>query len=216
MNRILMAAAALAFTLGVASSAAARPGFATTAVNLRAGPSTGFPVVTTIPGGAAVDIHGCEAGYVWCDVGWGGTRGWVAGRYLQFVYNDRRVLLPSFAATVGLPIIGFSVGSYWDNYYRDRSWYRRRAYWSGRYDHRHYRGARVNRRGDVNRRGNYVHGHVNVPRHVNRGRTMLPSTPAGEARHIERHMRRELRRANHSGGSSGERVFHPKARPTGG
>lgn len=208
MNRILMAAAALAFTLVAASSAAARPGFATTAVNLRAGPSTGFPVVTTIPGGAAVDIHGCEAGYGWCDVGWGGTRGWVAGQYLQFVYNDRRVLLPSFAATVGLPIIGFSVGSYWGSYYRDRPWYHRRAYWSARYGHDHYRGVQVHRR------GGYVHGRVSVPHYVNRGHTRLPSTPAAEARHIERHMRHELRRENHRGGSSGERVFHPKTSPS--
>lgn len=141
MNRFLMAAAALAITVGASSAAAARPGFATANVHMRAGPSSGFPAVTTIPSGAEVNIHGCHAGYDWCDVGWSGTRGWVDAQYLQFIYRDRRVLLPSFAATVGLPIIAFSVGSYWDNYYRDRSWYHRRAYWHRYYGHHHDRQA---------------------------------------------------------------------------
>src|SRR5581483_11067739 len=108
MKHILIAAAALA-VIGAPAAAMARAGFATSDVNMRAGPATDFPVITTIPAGADVNIHGCIAGYDWCDVGWSGDRGWVEASYLQFVYHDRRVLLPDYAAEVAIPIVTFAV-----------------------------------------------------------------------------------------------------------
>ncbi|MGB7260095.1 MAG: SH3 domain-containing protein, partial [Pseudolabrys sp.] len=134
MQRFLIAAVAFAAVAGMPAAAMARAGYAVADVNMRAGPSTAFPAVTTIPAGAGVNIHGCLDGYDWCDVGWAGDRGWVEGEYLQFLYHERRVLLPSYAAVIGLPIIAFSVDTYWHRHYRHRSWYHRRAYWR-----RHYR-----------------------------------------------------------------------------
>jgi uncharacterized protein YraI len=132
-----MAAIAAAAAFAAPAAAMARPGFVTTKLYIRAGPSTSFPVVDTLPSGARVDIHGCLSGYTWCDVSWRGERGWVAARYLDFVYRGRRVFLPEYAVEVGFPIVSFSVGSYWNNYYRHRRFYHRRNYFE-----RHFRGHR--------------------------------------------------------------------------
>lgn len=125
--RTLLAAAAF---LGVATGAAlAQNAYTTANVNMRSGPSTQYPAVTTLPNGAAVDVHGCLDGWTWCDTSWRGFRGWVSGRYLQMLYNDRRVYLPDYAPRIGIPIITFSFGNYWDRWYRDRPWYRERDRW---------------------------------------------------------------------------------------
>ncbi len=127
----------LALSVAAPAAAMARPGFATTDVHMRAGPSTGFPAITTVNGGARVQIHGCLDSYNWCDVSWRGERGWIYARYLQFTYHHRRVRLPLYGARVDLPVIGFSVGTYWRHHYRHRHFYSRRDYWRHRYDRRH-------------------------------------------------------------------------------
>jgi uncharacterized protein YraI len=138
MNMISKAAGlALALTLGLSSAASAAPGYATGNVNLRAGPSTAYPVVSTLRAGDPVEIYGCLSGYSWCDVNWNGYRGWVSSNYLQTVYQSRRVRLVERPPAV----ISFSFGSYWDDHYRGRSFYRDRD----RYDRRE---ARQDRRQD--------------------------------------------------------------------
>lgn len=135
MRRRIILGLALALTAAAPATAMARPGFVTTDVHLRAGPSTNFPVVTTIFDGARVHIHGCLHDYKWCDVSWRGDRGWIYARYLQFRYGHHRVRLPRFAARIDLPIVGFSVGRYWHRHYRHRHFYSRRDYWRDRYRH---------------------------------------------------------------------------------
>lgn len=124
--------------------ALAARGYATTDVNMRAGPGTGYPIVTTIPARGPVNIHGCLSNRSWCDVTWDGHRGWVSARYLEYFYRDRYVYLPQHFGTVGVPIITFEFGPYWDNYYRGRRWYGRRDYW--RDYQRHHGGSRYYRR----------------------------------------------------------------------
>ena len=74
-------------------AAAATVAVATGNVNLRAGPSTGYPVVVVVPVGARIVTHGCLPGYTWCDIGFGSYRGWVSARYVQVVYNGAPVVL---------------------------------------------------------------------------------------------------------------------------
>ena len=110
---------------------AATPVAMTTAdLNLRAGPGVRFPVVATIPDGANVRIYGCIDAYSWCDVGWGGDRGWVAGAYLQVVYLGRPVVVTAVVAPrIGIHVIVFDHG-YWVRHYATRPWYRSwRVYW---------------------------------------------------------------------------------------
>lgn len=75
-----------------ASSAAAQTRLAevTTNLNLRAGPDTHYPIVTTIPRGAEVSIFSCTSRYGWCDVGFSTRRGWVSADYLLFLEERRR------------------------------------------------------------------------------------------------------------------------------
>lgn len=126
MFRFLKAAgAAVLLSLGLASSGVAAPGYATGNVNLRAGPGTDYPVVTTLAAGTGLTIHGCLSGYSWCDVTWRGNRGWASSNYLQASYQSRRVRVVQAAP----PIISFNIGTYWGNYYSHRSWYRDRSRW---------------------------------------------------------------------------------------
>jgi len=112
--------------------ASAEPGFATVAVNMRAGPGTSFPVLQVIPAGARLDIVGCLSDYDWCDVSWGNARGWVAGSYLEARLDRRRV--PVLRGRP--PVVGFDFNRYWDDHYRGRSFYSHRDQWHSRYQGR--------------------------------------------------------------------------------
>ncbi|MBB5753538.1 SH3 domain-containing protein [Prosthecomicrobium pneumaticum] len=112
----------LMFT-GIGTAEAAVRAVAVTDVNLRAGPSVGYPVVTTLPAGARVTAYGCVRGATWCDVGFAGWRGWVAAAYLEVLYRGRPVVLgPAVAPAVGIVTVDFS-RAYWDRYYVGRPWY---------------------------------------------------------------------------------------------
>jgi uncharacterized protein YraI len=134
MRRFLMPlAASFVATVAAPSLAAAQDAVVTADLNMRAGPSTSFPVVDVIPESAPVDVHGCLGGYSWCDVSSQGNRGWVSASYLSYAANGSYTPLIEYTSDVEIPIITYSVGSYWDSYYRDRPWYGRRAIWRDRW-----------------------------------------------------------------------------------
>jgi len=92
--------------------------FTRDAVNVRAGPDRAFPVVSWLPARSSVRVFGCTSGRRWCDIAAGrGTRGWVDARYLS---NSVR----------NVPIVRFSLPSYWDRNYRSRPWYSDRNQWA--------------------------------------------------------------------------------------
>lgn len=98
-------------------------------VNLYAGPAGDYPVVAQVPGGVQMAVMGCVAGYSWCDVSLPGLRGWVYGGYLSYPYQGSPVPLLNYGATIGLPVVTFSIGAYWGSYYRDRPWYGNQSRW---------------------------------------------------------------------------------------
>ncbi|MEP6942242.1 MAG: SH3 domain-containing protein [Betaproteobacteria bacterium] len=98
-------------------------------VSVRAGPNPQYPVVAQVGSGAPVEVFGCLDDWSWCDVGYSDLRGWVYGPYLNYVYYGSRVPLYTYAPSLGIPIVSFSIGSYWDRYYYGRPWYGRRDYW---------------------------------------------------------------------------------------
>lgn len=123
-----LAGAALA--IAVPLSAQAGSGYLSVNLNLRAGPSVHYPVVRFAPRGAAVNVYGCVDDYGWCDVSWGGNRGWVSGQYLDYDYYDRRVPVIDYGPRLGLGLISFSFGNYWDRHYRHQSWYGKRNHYN--------------------------------------------------------------------------------------
>jgi uncharacterized protein YraI len=122
----------------IALPALAQDASVTADLNMRAGPGTQYPVITTIPAGRSIDIYGCEGGLNWCDVSWRGNRGWVYSDYLNYTYRDRTRPVAEWGARVDLPIISFSFGDYADRHYRGMPWYDDRDRWDrdrgGRWD----------------------------------------------------------------------------------
>ncbi|WP_205648545.1 SH3 domain-containing protein [Acuticoccus kandeliae] len=127
----LAAGALLGLTLATSANALVVgkpiPSVATATVNLRAGPSTAYPVVVVVPVGAPVATHGCTSSYAWCDVSFGTYRGWVASAYITATHRGATVAVTAAtAATVGIVVVGFS-RAYWDTHYVAYPWYGRWA-----------------------------------------------------------------------------------------
>lgn len=130
MNRLNFGLAAVVAGLVVAPNlASALSAITTESTSLRAGPAFDFPVVDRIPSEVRVNVHGCVRGYRWCDVSWRDARGWMQGDELAYLDDGRRVAILEYGPRIGLPILGYSVDTYWDRYYRGRPWYGERARW---------------------------------------------------------------------------------------
>ena len=123
-----IAALLLAIPLGVAAQTA----YVNTDVNVRAGPDSTYPLVGWLQAGTSVSVGGCVAGYAWCDVYVGNLRGFVYSTYLSYPYQSNQVPIYTYGPALGLPLITFSLGNYWDNYYRTQPFYGRRSYWAAR------------------------------------------------------------------------------------
>jgi len=118
-----------ALLLAAFGIASAQNAYTARPMNVRAGPNREYPLVAQLGPGAPLNVNGCLSGYSWCDVSFDGNRGWMYASGISFVYNGGRVPLYSYGAQLGLPILTFSLGAYWDRYYRGRPWYSQRSTW---------------------------------------------------------------------------------------
>ncbi|WP_267223841.1 SH3 domain-containing protein [Dyella silvae] len=124
----------LLLLLGLAAPSHAQVfnGVVTSYVDLYAGPGIAYPTIAQLRAGTAVNIQGCTTGWAWCDVVTMGARGWVAGTFVRYMYQNQPVYVTDYGARIGIPVVAFSIGVYWGNYYRDRPFYRNRDYWYSR------------------------------------------------------------------------------------
>ncbi|MFC5579737.1 SH3 domain-containing protein [Rhodanobacter terrae] len=133
LTRLALASLSVAsLSLAFPALARAADAYVTGNVNLRAGPDPDYPLIDQIPAGTEVDVQGCTDGWEWCDVIVFGNRGWIAGNYIEYEYDDRPVLVPEYGAQIGIPIVTFVIGDYWGHYYRSRPFYRDRDRWYSR------------------------------------------------------------------------------------
>ena len=84
---ILAAAAALPSVAGAQTIAYAEGG----TTNCRAGPGTGYPVLTKVYGGTPVQILGSQGG--WYSLSANGQQCWMAGSRLQFVQGRSPIVV---------------------------------------------------------------------------------------------------------------------------
>jgi uncharacterized protein YraI len=99
-----------------------------------AGPDYDYPRLFTISYGRQVNIHGCLRDWSWCDISFRSDRGWIPGREIAANYRGRRRSVNMVAPYLGIGILSFRFGNYWDEHYRDRSFYRERDRWERRYN----------------------------------------------------------------------------------
>jgi len=118
--------------LVLATTASAQSAYTTQDVNVRAGPGRDYPLVAWLAPGTQVAVVGCLNTWKWCDVIVGSNRGWVYARFLASPYQNQNVPIISGGATIGLPIVTFSIVPYWNSYYRGRPWYSNRPHWEHR------------------------------------------------------------------------------------
>lgn len=130
MKKLQLIAAIFGTTILGAAAAHAAPGYSTANVNMRAGPDIDFPRVDLIPEGSLIEIKGCLNDESWCDVIWGGSRGWVISEYLAFDYRGEYRPLPDIGiAAIRVPAIRFVANDYWGRFYVGRPWYNDRNRW---------------------------------------------------------------------------------------
>lgn len=147
---------ALAFVLASAGSAAAFPATATTDLNVRAGPGTGYSVIDTLQAGDTVEVTGTRGS--WYQLASGG---WASGSYLDSQgsaaadpYEPGYTVVETYgppAFYVGVdPYYWDDAGFYW--YWRDGRRHRvSHDDWRGR-DYRDFRFTDARHRSDFERR----------------------------------------------------------------
>lgn len=118
-----------AIVVTVPTAAYAQSGYVSKDVNLRAGPAREYPSLAILRAGVSISVLGCLTGYQWCDVLAGPNRGWVYAGNIVYPYQGSSVPVITYGAALGLGIVAFSVGHYWDSHYRARPWYGQRQQW---------------------------------------------------------------------------------------
>ncbi len=126
---VVAAAALTALSAGLAD---ARPATIATNTNLRQGPGTGFPVITTVPAGTVVEVIRC--GGEWCNVTAGGQPGYMIARNLGMGGpGPVRVVgaPPPPVVVVEPPPVYYGYGPYYGPrlYYGPGFYYGPRRYW---------------------------------------------------------------------------------------
>ncbi len=132
MRKYVLTAALVAAVLPV-TPAMARPaqGYTVRSTMLQAGPDRDYPTVRRLRANVGVTVYGCLRNWSWCDVDYRYDRGWVRGRDIAVSYRGRRSSIQPY---MGIGILSFMFGTYWDNHYRSRPFYSERPRWEQQYN----------------------------------------------------------------------------------
>ncbi|HEY6927130.1 MAG TPA: SH3 domain-containing protein [Steroidobacteraceae bacterium] len=114
------------------SAALADNAMTTESADLYAGPDDAYPVVAQLDSNMPIQVMGCLDDWSWCDVVADGTRGWMYAPDITYAYQGGYVPLYSYAPSLGIAVVPFSIDVYWDRYYHGRPWYGERERWAHR------------------------------------------------------------------------------------
>lgn len=130
MKRTMIALAVVAALAPLCASAS--DGYVNYDISLQAGPDESYPSIEELPAGTYIGVEGCVDGYTWCDVVAGDARGWIPGSFINEMYDNQPVILADYGPRISVPIVTFSIGTYWDQHYRSRPFYTQRTQWEER------------------------------------------------------------------------------------
>jgi uncharacterized protein YraI len=99
----------------------------TTSADLYAGPDDSYPMVAQVDSNTPVQVYGCLDDWSWCDVGFQDARGWLYSPDITYAYEGGYVPLYSYAPSLGIAVVPFSVDVYWGHYYQGRPWFAKRT-----------------------------------------------------------------------------------------
>lgn len=185
MKRLsLWGISSLALFSALTSVAQAQEAFTAKYVNLRAGPSREYPQVAVLPPNVRLRVYGCLSNYSWCDVQAGPNRGWLYAGNINYPYRNTYEPILGYGSVLGIGVIGFFVGDYWNAHYRHRPWYPDRDRWI----HRHPAPPRHPRFSEPHRERPHapaIRPHGQPPRHD--ARPGMHHAPLRQPEHGQRH-----------------------------
>lgn len=128
-QRLLAALAGLACSATLVGAQAQGSAYTNNSVSVMAGPADDYPVVAQLDANVTVSVLGCTDTYDWCEVALGDLHGWVYAGWLSYLYEGNIVPLLGYSVVIGVPVVVFTIDSYWGHYYRGRPWYKDRDHW---------------------------------------------------------------------------------------
>lgn len=174
MTKPVALGAIIALVLPLAPAVARQmDGYTVRTTTLRAGPDYDYPAIQRLRPNTGLIVHGCLRNWRWCDVSNRFGRGWITARDIVVDDRGRR---RGVSGSVGIGILSFMLGTYWESHYRNRPFYSERQRWEQRY----YRNHRQEW-GPLPRRPEAAPEHRPETRRQqdlqNRGREPRPKTP---------------------------------------
>jgi uncharacterized protein YraI len=103
--------------------------------DLYAGPDDSYPVVAELDSNSPIQVMGCLDDWSWCDVVADDTRGWMYAPDITYAYEGGYVPLYTYAPSLGIAVVPFTLDVYWGRYYHGRPWFRERDEWAHREIH---------------------------------------------------------------------------------
>jgi uncharacterized protein YraI len=109
VRTLVSAAAIVAAGLVPTAAIAAATATATADLNIRSGPGPEYTVIGAVPMNTRATILGCIEDSLWCQVSYGGHRGWAYSRYLATQLSGHTVVLSEQRHAIGIPTITYEV-----------------------------------------------------------------------------------------------------------
>jgi uncharacterized protein YraI len=125
--------------LALCTAAHAQNAVTTRPVDVYAGPDDSYPTVARLDADAPVQVMGCLDDWSWCDVTFEDNRGWLYAPDITYDYQGGYVPLYTYAPSLGIPVVQFTIGDYWERYYHGRPWYAQQDEWAQRGPPYHHR-----------------------------------------------------------------------------